>query len=161
MSETDPEDRDLAEQLAGRGDPVHGGRRVARAVREEHAVEAAVRDRRCRCLGRVDRASDPVVPESLVRMASIPHGTTINAEGLSVGARDAGQARARWSFPASVRVTLTDAGGGAASALTVFPDGSAQAMRFDVNSWISLGKNVSSLPLPTFVRSNACVDILR
>jgi len=59
---------------------------------------------------------------------------TINAEGLSVGARDAGQARARWSFPASVRVTLTDAGGGAASALTVFPDGSAQAMRFDVQA---------------------------
>jgi hypothetical protein len=26
--------------------------------------------------------SDPVVPESLVRMASIPHGTTINAEAL-------------------------------------------------------------------------------
>jgi hypothetical protein len=26
--------------------------------------------------------ADPVVPESLVRMASIPHGTTINAEGL-------------------------------------------------------------------------------
>src|SRR5256885_5175581 len=39
------------------------------------------------------------------------------------------------SFPASVRVTLTDAGGGAApSALTVFPDGSAQAMRFDVQA---------------------------
>jgi hypothetical protein len=27
--------------------------------------------------------NDPVVPESLVRMASIPHGTTINAEGLA------------------------------------------------------------------------------
>ena len=64
-----------------------------------------------------------------------PVTLTINAEGLSVGARDAGQARARWSFPASVRVTLTDAGGGAApSALTVFPDGSAQAMRFDVQA---------------------------
>jgi hypothetical protein len=27
--------------------------------------------------------NDPVVPESLVRMASIPHGTTINAQGLA------------------------------------------------------------------------------
>ena len=60
-----------------------------------------------------------------------PVTLTINAEGLS----GAGQARARCSFPASVRVTLTDAGGGAApSALTVFPDGSAQAMRFDVQA---------------------------
>jgi hypothetical protein len=28
---------------------------------------------------------DPVAPESLVRMASIPHGTTINAQGLAAG----------------------------------------------------------------------------
>jgi hypothetical protein len=31
----------------------------------------------------VPATNDPVVPESLVRMASIPHGTTINAQGLA------------------------------------------------------------------------------
>ena len=44
MPQADPEDRHLAEQPADRRDAVGGGRRVARPVRQEDAVEAARRD---------------------------------------------------------------------------------------------------------------------
>ena len=54
MAEADPEDRHLAEQLGDRVDGVADHRRVARAVRQEHAVGLAAPGRRRRGRGRHD-----------------------------------------------------------------------------------------------------------
>ena len=64
VAQTDPEDRDFAQQLADGGDAVAGRGGIARPVREEHAVVPAVGDLDRRGLGREHRRRDALRPRA-------------------------------------------------------------------------------------------------
>lgn len=74
------------------------------------------------------------------QVASIASGhpviVSLASQGLSTATEGTDRPPHRVSFPDSVRVTLTNLAGAPITGFTVFPDGSAQAVRFDVRAGV-------------------------